>query len=246
MDAYGFEAEDKCPSCGSDKGRDPNLKLFFANCCDARMCENCIVQKFSQKRKIECVGCGEPLERSRYKKNSLVIEKFRKETEIRKRINGTFNRFEDEFETKKEWNDYLELVEDLVYNGVYGDLSERREVERRLAQEKKLNRSRIEKNNVRRIHQEQERAGDGTNLESEQVVKEIIPMELVAPPNLIQTMTNDFEKMLYEAMQKRKPEEEKVVRKKLKCQQKAGGFMESISHFKNKIEAKNALFYFPY
>ena len=48
-----------------------------------------------------------------------------KEVDVRKRVSGVFNKREEEFETLRDWNDYLNKVEDITFNLLNGvDLEE--------------------------------------------------------------------------------------------------------------------------
>ena len=54
--------------------------------------------------------------------------------QLRLRVAGVFNQVEDDFETLLDYNDYLQMVEDLTFDLVYGSEVKRREAEAKLLQ----------------------------------------------------------------------------------------------------------------
>lgn len=58
--------------------------------------------------------------------------KIEREVDVRKRVGQVFNRREEEFETLRDWNNYLENVEEVVFEIVEGTPAERRAAEERL------------------------------------------------------------------------------------------------------------------
>jgi len=72
--------------------------------------------------------------------------KVEREVDIRKRVGEVFNRRQDEFETLLDWNDYLEKVEDLVFNLVEGTAKEKAKAEQELAEYRASFREEIEGN----------------------------------------------------------------------------------------------------
>lgn len=65
---------------------------------------------------------------------------------MRKRVGQVFNRREEEFESLKDWNDYLESVEDLVFNLTEGTPQEKKEAEEALKNYREEHKRMIEAN----------------------------------------------------------------------------------------------------
>jgi CDK-activating kinase assembly factor MAT1 len=65
---------------------------------------------------------------------------------VRKRVAAVFNRRQDEFVSLLEWNNYLEQVEELVFEIVNGSEKERRAAEERLKEYAESNKREIEEN----------------------------------------------------------------------------------------------------
>merc|ERR1719373_373822 len=184
---FDEDPEDECPKCHTVRKRDPSMKLFYANCCDSRLCENCIAQIYARQRYHVCLTCGEKLEKLRYKSHSLALTQCRQEAMVRKRVNAVYNSFEDEFDNKRMWNDYLEMVEDLVYDLVHGDVKEKRVAEDKIRQHRRANKELIQKNHARRIVDEQARGGHAKKEDVQHVVETIQALILPPSPNLLQT-----------------------------------------------------------
>lgn len=55
-----------------------------------------------------------------------------REVDVRRRVGAVFNRRQEEFETLRDWNDYLEQIESLVFDIVEGTDMERKKAEERL------------------------------------------------------------------------------------------------------------------
>jgi CDK-activating kinase assembly factor MAT1 len=72
--------------------------------------------------------------------------KVERECDIRKRVGEVFNRREDEFENLAGWNDYLEMVEGLVFDLVEGTTKEKAKAEETLRAHRAANAKEIEDN----------------------------------------------------------------------------------------------------
>ncbi|KAL9697159.1 hypothetical protein quinque_000600 [Culex quinquefasciatus] len=85
-----------CPRCKTTKYRNPSLKLMV-NVCGHTLCESCVELLFLKVQLFE---------------DSNVD----KEVQIRKRILKEFQQREDDFNSLAEYNDYLEMIEEIVFN----------------------------------------------------------------------------------------------------------------------------------
>ena len=91
-----------------------------------------------------CPECDVPLRRVNFKLQLFEDASIDKEVEIRRRVLRDFCRTEEDFETLREWNDYLEKVEDIIFNLSNGIQVE--ETNRIIADYKEANKAFIKKN----------------------------------------------------------------------------------------------------
>uniref|UniRef100_A0A182NBL2 CDK-activating kinase assembly factor MAT1 n=1 Tax=Anopheles dirus TaxID=7168 RepID=A0A182NBL2_9DIPT len=103
-----------CPRCKTTKYRNPSLKLMV-NVCGHTLCESCVELLFL-KGSGSCPECNVPLRRSNFRVQLFEDSNVDKEVQIRKRILKDFNKKEDDFASLDEYNDYLETIEELVFN----------------------------------------------------------------------------------------------------------------------------------
>jgi len=90
------------------------MKLMV-NVCGHNLCESCVELLFV-KGSGSCPECNIPLRRGNFRLQLFEDASIDKEVDIRKRILKDFNKQEDDFETLREFNDYLEMVEDIIFN----------------------------------------------------------------------------------------------------------------------------------
>ncbi|KOB65307.1 CDK-activating kinase assembly factor MAT1 [Operophtera brumata] len=63
-----------------------------------------------------CPDCNVPLRRSNYRVQLFEDPMVEKEIDIRKRVLKDYNKKEEDFATLREYNDYLEEIETIIYN----------------------------------------------------------------------------------------------------------------------------------
>jgi len=103
-----------CPKCKTTKYRNPNMKLMV-NVCGHNLCENCVELLFV-KGSGACPECNVPLRRGNFRLQLFEDANIDKEVDIRRKILRDFNKQEEDFESLREFNDYLEMVEDIIFN----------------------------------------------------------------------------------------------------------------------------------
>ncbi|XP_024122199.1 CDK-activating kinase assembly factor MAT1 [Oryzias melastigma] len=103
-----------CPRCKTTKYRNPSLKLMV-NVCGHTLCENCVEMLFVRGAG-NCVQCNTPLRKNNFRVQLFEDPTVDKEVEIRKKVMKIYNKRECDFQSLREYNDYLEQVEDIVYN----------------------------------------------------------------------------------------------------------------------------------
>ncbi|KAG8177382.1 hypothetical protein JTE90_015936 [Oedothorax gibbosus] len=104
----------ECPRCKTTKYRNPNLKLMV-NVCGHALCENCVELLFV-KGSAACPQCAVPLRRSNFRVQIFEDSSVEKELDIRRRVLRDFNKKESDFDTLRDYNDYLEEVETIIFN----------------------------------------------------------------------------------------------------------------------------------
>lgn len=81
------------------------------------MCESCVDRIFSHgPAQCPIPGCKKTLRKHRFREPTFEDIRIEREVDIRKRVAAVFNRREEEFETLKDYNDYLNDVEDITFN----------------------------------------------------------------------------------------------------------------------------------
>lgn len=86
--------------------------------CYHRICESCIDRHYKDSGAKNCpvYGCDKILWKRDWRKQTFEDLKVEREVETRKRVEEILNRQEDEFESLRDYNDFLELREIMVMN----------------------------------------------------------------------------------------------------------------------------------
>jgi len=105
----------KCPRCETTKYRNPNMKMMV-NECGHSLCDNCVEAVFLNKGAHNCHECGKSLRKNNFRIQIFENGAVEKEVDIRRRVMRDFNRREEEFASLREYNDYLEFVETIIFN----------------------------------------------------------------------------------------------------------------------------------
>ncbi|KAK4885495.1 hypothetical protein RN001_001766 [Aquatica leii] len=103
-----------CPRCKTSKFQNPSLKMMV-NVCGHALCESCVDLLFL-KGSGACPDCRIPLRRNNFRVQLFEDSTVEKEVDIRKRILRDFNKKEEDFSSLREYNDYLEEIETIIYN----------------------------------------------------------------------------------------------------------------------------------
>ena len=109
-----MDKETRCPNCGTTKYANVNLRMMV-NVCGHSLCESCVELLFV-KGAAKCPTCQVLLKRVQFRIQLYDDETVEKDLEIRRRLIKDLSLKEDDFETLREYNDYLELFETFVYN----------------------------------------------------------------------------------------------------------------------------------
>ncbi|XP_002735198.1 CDK-activating kinase assembly factor MAT1-like [Saccoglossus kowalevskii] len=103
-----------CPHCKTTKYRNPSLKLLV-NICGHSLCENCVDLLFA-RGSGSCPECNTALRRNNFRLQLFEDPVVEKEVDIRKRILKDYCKKEEDFSTLREFNDYLEDIETIIFN----------------------------------------------------------------------------------------------------------------------------------
>jgi CDK-activating kinase assembly factor MAT1 len=140
-------SKDICPICKSNRYLNPSLKFLINPECYHRMCSTCVDRIFtSGPASCPVPHCGKTLRKKGFHAAFFSDLKIEKEVDVRKRVGKVFNRRQEEFETLRDWNNYLEEVEGLVFDIVEGSAKVRVQAEERLRAYKEGNEAEIEEN----------------------------------------------------------------------------------------------------
>ncbi|KXL48272.1 hypothetical protein M433DRAFT_97619 [Acidomyces richmondensis BFW] len=89
--------------------------------CYHTICQSCVDRIFSHgPAQCPIPGCGKTLRKQRFRVPTFEDLHVEREIDIRQKVAAVFNKREDEFESLRAWNDYLNEVEDITFNLVHG------------------------------------------------------------------------------------------------------------------------------
>lgn len=130
-----YDKDDMCPVCKMIRYLNPDMEFLINPECYHSMCTGCVNRLFNDgPNQCPYAGCHKTLRRKNFKTaffGDLAVER---EVDIRRRVNSVFNQVEDDFETLLDYNNYLQMVEDLTFDLVNGTDQKRREAEAQLLQ----------------------------------------------------------------------------------------------------------------
>lgn len=154
--------EKVCPRCQSSSYLVPGLKLLV-NSCGHRLCESCVNVVFSRPS-APCPECGIVLRKNLFRVQQFEDPHVEIEVDTRKKILRDYNKVKEDFPTLREYNDYLEEVETIIYN-LSNDINAE-ETRAKVDSYRKENQTTIMRNRMRRQRHDQVLA---TQIAQEQV-----------------------------------------------------------------------------
>lgn len=106
---------DRCPNCKTDRYLNPRLKLLVSPCYH-KLCTSCIDRIWSLGP-APCPECGHVCRKSQFGSQTFADLAVEREVDLRKRVGRLFHdRGQETFESLREYNDWLEEAEYLMYN----------------------------------------------------------------------------------------------------------------------------------
>lgn len=119
-----------CPICRTDRYLSPNMNFLINPECYHKICESCVDRIFALgPAPCPYPKCGKILRKNKFKKQIFDDINIEREVDIRKRVASIYNETQDDFETLKDYNKYLEMVEDIVFELMYGDNKQKAETD---------------------------------------------------------------------------------------------------------------------
>ncbi|KAK3383718.1 CDK-activating kinase assembly factor MAT1-domain-containing protein [Lasiosphaeria ovina] len=140
-------SDDMCLVCKTIRYLNKDMEFLINPECYHSMCSNCVNRLFNDgPNQCPYAGCHKTLRRKGFRSaffGDLTVER---EVDIRRRVAAVFNRVEDDFETLRDYNNYLQMVEDLTFDLVSGTDAGRRDAEATLQQWEASHKAEIERN----------------------------------------------------------------------------------------------------
>jgi CDK-activating kinase assembly factor MAT1 len=108
---------DECPICHSKRYLRRDMRFLINPECYHRMCESCVDRIFSHgPAPCPVARCNKTLRRHRFRIPTFGDLALEREVDIRRSVAKVFNRREQDFESLRAYNDYLNDVEDITFN----------------------------------------------------------------------------------------------------------------------------------
>ncbi|KAJ5733213.1 hypothetical protein N7533_013660 [Penicillium manginii] len=120
MTSKGIDRRDEdevCPVCKSSRYLNPNMRFLINPECYHKMCESCVDRIFSSgPSNCPVAGCRKTLRKNRFRAQTFEDIGVEREVDIRRRVMQILNRREEEFDTKRNYDDFLEQREEIIAN----------------------------------------------------------------------------------------------------------------------------------
>jgi CDK-activating kinase assembly factor MAT1 len=116
----------RCAICGTAEGDASNLTAtsLMTNAtvkCGHQFCHSCVDRELVRRREFPCPVCSTAVKRVTLTQRTLDDVQCEKDTSWRRRVVKVFNKTQLDFVGLLEFNNYLEMVEDMIYSIVNED-----------------------------------------------------------------------------------------------------------------------------
>ncbi|KAL4950426.1 CDK-activating kinase assembly factor MAT1-domain-containing protein [Aspergillus filifer] len=109
--------DEVCPVCKSSRYLNPDMRFLINPECYHKMCESCVDRIFSGgPANCPVAGCHKTLRKNRFRKQTFEDITVEREVDIRRRVMTVLNRREEEFDSKLDWDNFLEQREEMIFN----------------------------------------------------------------------------------------------------------------------------------
>ncbi|KAI8626718.1 CDK-activating kinase assembly factor MAT1-domain-containing protein [Xylariaceae sp. FL1651] len=141
---------DICPVCKRVRYLNTDMEFLINPECYHPMCSNCVTNIFkSGPAQCPYASCTKTLRQKGFRSAFFGDLSVEREVDIRRRVAAAYNNVEDDFETLRDYNNYLQDVEDLTFDLISGGDEERRAAEQKLLNREQQFREEIERNKRR-------------------------------------------------------------------------------------------------
>ncbi|KAF3387674.1 RNA polymerase II transcription factor B subunit 3 [Penicillium rolfsii] len=111
------DEDEVCPVCKSSRYLNPNMRFLINPECYHKMCESCVDRIFSSgPASCPVAGCRKTLRKNRFRQQTFEDIGVEREVDIRRRVMHILNRREEEFDSKRAYDDFLEQREEIIAN----------------------------------------------------------------------------------------------------------------------------------
>ncbi|KAJ5610642.1 hypothetical protein N7510_007361 [Penicillium lagena] len=115
------DEDEVCPVCKSSRYLNPNMRFLINPECYHKMCESCVDRIFSSgPSSCPVAGCRKTLRKNKFRQQTFEDIGVEREVDIRRRVMQVLNRREEEFDSKRAYDDFLEQREEIIANLVSG------------------------------------------------------------------------------------------------------------------------------
>ncbi|KAK0729261.1 CDK-activating kinase assembly factor MAT1-domain-containing protein [Apiosordaria backusii] len=150
-----LSSDDMCPVCKTIRYLNRDMEFLINPECYHSMCSACVNRLFNEgPNQCPYAGCHRTLRRKGFRSAFFGDLSVEREVDIRRRVSQVFNQAEDDFQTLRDYNNYLQMVEDLTFDLVNGDEATKRKAEGELQQWEAEHKADIERN--KRVGREQD------------------------------------------------------------------------------------------
>ncbi|KAF5623076.1 CDK-activating kinase assembly factor MAT1 [Fusarium sp. NRRL 52700] len=141
------DQDETCPVCKTTRYFNRDMEFRINPECYHRMCKTCVERIFKDgPNQCPYAGCHKTLRLRGFKTAFFADLAVEREVDIRRRVAAVFNKVEEDFETLDAYNEYLEMVECLTCDLVYGTDEQRRKAEAQLGEWEAKHKADIERN----------------------------------------------------------------------------------------------------
>lgn len=147
-----------CPICKTSRYLSPDMKFLVNPECYHKICESCVDRIFTLgPTKCPYENCNKILRKLKFKRQIFDNIEIEKEIDIRNKVYKIMNKLEEDFETREEYDKFLEDREDVIFelsNLDSNNEAQIENVEKKLMKYEQMNKRLIQVNKMKLKNQE--------------------------------------------------------------------------------------------
>ncbi|XBW35325.1 hypothetical protein QEN19_000891 [Hanseniaspora menglaensis] len=147
-----------CPICKTSRYLSPDMKFLVNPECYHKICESCVDRIFTLgPTKCPYENCNKILRKLKFKRQIFDNIEIEKEIDVRNKVYKIMNKFLEDFETREDYDKFLEDREDVIFelsNLDSNNETQLEEVEKKLMKYEQMNKRLIQENNQKMKSQE--------------------------------------------------------------------------------------------